>query len=336
MEMENKPTVVFFHRKPRNVGNYSVEFIFEDVRDRLKNKIIALKAVSKYESSGFFKRLYNVFEARLKSGSVNHVTGDIHYVGALLPAKKTIHTILDCVHLNNSSGFKYKILKYFWLTLPEKRARFLTAISTSTKLEILKHHKCDPDKIVVIPVAISTRFKAAPFEFNSSKPRILQLGTAPNKNIPLLIEALKGIPCILNIVGKQNSEYEQLLKDNGIEYIYEWGLSDDDILNRYQQADIVSLVSTYEGFGMPILEAQATGRPVITSNVFSMPEVAGDAAVLVDPSNVSEIRNGILKIIGNISFRDDLILKGFDNIKRFDPQVIAEMYFALYEKISKD
>ncbi|WP_205508580.1 glycosyltransferase family 4 protein [Longitalea arenae] len=328
-----KPKVVFFHRKPRSVGNYSVEFIFEDVRKRLSNKIAAEVVVSKYESSGFLKRLYNCLEAWRKQGPVNHITGDVNYLGLFLKRNTTIQTILDCVHLNTSAGIKYKILKLFWLSIPEKRSRYITAISESTKQEILRHHSCDPEKIVVIPVAISPNFKRADKPFNKEKPVILQVGTAPNKNIPNLIEALKGLPCILNIVGKQNDEYEGLLKKYSIEYKYEWGLSDEEIIRRYEQADIVNLTSTYEGFGMPILEAQAVGRAVITSNLFSMPEVAGNAAVMVDPFKVAEIREGLQKIIHDDSFRNELVKRGFENIKRFDPDVIAAQYLDLYKRI---
>lgn len=330
-----KVPVVFFHRKPRSVGNYSVEYIFEDVRKRLSDRINAKVAVSSYESKGLFPRLFNCFEAKSRSGAVNHVTGDINYLGIALPHKRTIHTILDCVHLDTSSGLKYAIFKYFWLVIPEKRSRFITAISESTKKEILKHHACDPDKIVVIPVAISPDFQFKPRAFNKAKPRILQVGTAPNKNIPRLIEALEGIPCVLNIVGKPIPEYEQRCKEKGIEYIYESGLSNEEMIERYEFADIVALASTYEGFGMPILEAQAVGRAVISSDVYSMPEVAGDSAVLVDPLSVTEIRNGLLKLIEDDQFREDRIAKGLENIKRFDPDLIADQYYKLYETIYK-
>lgn len=329
-----KISVVFFQRKPRKVGNYSVEFIFDDVRRRLVNDITATISISTFESSGFFKRFYNCIEAFFRQGIVNHVTGDINYLGLFLRKRKTIHTILDCVFLTTSKGFKYKILKMFWLVLPEKNSTYLTAISESTKKEILRHHQCDPDKIIVIPVAISPSFKYRPKEFNTQLPRILQLGTAPNKNVFRLIEALSGIPCVLNIVGRQVVELEDVLKKYNVKYIYERDLTEDEILERYYECDIVSLASTYEGFGMPILEGQAVGRPVLTSNILSMPEVARDGACLVDPYNVADIRNGILKITNNKSFRNELIKKGIVNCRRFDPQTIANEYLQLYKKIS--
>src|SRR5689334_11717448 len=117
---EVKPKVVFFHRKPRSVGNYSVEFIFEDVRNRLSEKIVSKVVVSKYESSGFTKRLYNCYEAWRNQSQVNHITGDVNYLGLFLKRNRTIQTILDCVHLNTSQGIKYKILKLFWLSIPER------------------------------------------------------------------------------------------------------------------------------------------------------------------------------------------------------------------------
>jgi glycosyltransferase involved in cell wall biosynthesis len=331
----NSPVgVTFFHRKPRGVGNYSVEFIFRDVRDRLSAFIRAKEAFSRYESSGVFKRLYNCMEAARRQNTVNHVTGDINYIGIFLRKKRTIQTILDCVHLSSTTGIKHTVIKLIWMTIPVRRAKYVTAISESTKKEILKYVPCDPGKIIVIPVAISGRFVPKQKIFNADCPRILQLGTAPNKNIPRLAEALEGIPCILDIVGRKVPELEEVLNAKGIRYEYSWGLSDDEILEKYGTADIISLVSTYEGFGMPILEAQAVGRPVISSNILSMPEVAGDAACLVDPYNVSAIREGILKIITDSDYREELTRKGQLNIKRFDPEKIALQYLDLYKKIS--
>jgi len=329
----SKPSVVFFHRKPRTVGNYSVEFIFEDIRKRLKDRIEAKVVVSAYHSMGFFKRVYNCIQAWANQGQVNHITGDVNYLGVFLKKSKTIHTVLDCVNLNNFTGIKYKVFRFFWLSIPEKRSAFITAISESTKKEILKHHACDPAKIIVIPVAISPQFTWSAKTFNKQCPVILQVGTAPNKNIPNLILALKGLPCLLQVVGKKNEAYEDMLKENDIRYTYEWGLTDEEIIQRYQAADIITLVSTYEGFGMPILEAQAIGRPVITSNVFSMPEVAGDAAVIVDPTDIAAIRNGFEKIIGDDDFREQLVARGLENIKRFNPDNIATAYLELYQRL---
>jgi glycosyltransferase involved in cell wall biosynthesis len=328
------PEVTFYYRKPRQVGNYSVEFIFRDVSERLRDRIRSYSAISSYESKGLFKRIYICLEAIFRQKDVNHITGDINFIGILLKKRKTIQTILDCGQVHASTGIRHAVLKLFWLTLPVKRCRYVTAISSATKAEILKYVTCDPNKIVVIPVAISESFKRLNKPFNKTSPRILQIGTAPNKNIIRLIEAVKGLDCVLIIIGKHNQDYEDQMKRDQISYQYLSGLSDEEMKNQYHKADIVVLPSTYEGFGMPILEAQTVGRPVLTANLSSMPEVAGDAACLVDPYQVQEIRSGILKIISDDVYRNGLIEKGFENVKRYNPEKIAAEYFELYKNIS--
>jgi len=94
-------------------------------------------------------------------------------------------------------------------------------------------------------------------------------------------------------------------------------VSEQEKWQLLKNADLFVLPSFYEGFGMPILEAQAAGCPVITSNISSMPEVAGDGAVLIDPKNIEQIAQIMYKIISNNQFKNDLITKGYQNIKRF-------------------
>jgi Glycosyltransferase len=146
---------------------------------------------------------------------------------------------------------------------------------------------------------------------------------------------LAGIPCELVIVGElSESQLSHLIK-SGISYRNEYHIPYERIIELYRECDLVCFASTYEGFGLPILEAQATGRPVITSCVASMPEVAGEGALLVDPLKVEEIRNAINRIISDERLRADLIAKGLENITRFSPESVANQYVELYEEISK-
>ena len=109
------------------------------------------------------------------------------------------------------------------------------------------------------------------------------MGTAPNKNIERLATALSGIDCHLDCVGKLLDSQRAALIRARVPFTEHVGLSDHEVLSRYAECHVVSFASTMEGFGMPILEANAVGRPVVTSNRSSMPEVAGNAACLVDP-----------------------------------------------------
>ena len=163
-----------------------------------------------------------------------------------------------------------------------------------------------------------------PKNFNNQKTRILQIGTKPNKNLDRLIQALIGIDALLVIVGKISNSQKEQLALNKIEYIALHALSEEELIMEYEKCDILTLVSTYEGFGLPIIEAQAIGRPVLSSNLASMPEVAGKGALLVNPFSVDEIRKGITILINDGELRSELIKNGLTNVNRFNVQKIAK------------
>ncbi len=288
---------------------------------------------SRFESKGLWRRIYNVFEAAQQQGDINHVTGDVHYLTYLLSRRKTILTVLDCVSLERLTGLKKKVFWFFWYWLPIHRSAVITVISESTKTELLKYIKYDADKIHVIHCPVSDSFTACPREFNVNYPRILQIGTTENKNIERLAQALQGLNCQLVIIGNLSAPQLTALRSNDIIYENHVGLSDAQLLEQYQRADLLAFVSTYEGFGMPIAEANAVGRPVITSNLYSMPEVAGETACIVDPYNVAEIRAGIQRVISDSEYRERLVKKGFKNVERFRPNYIAAQYGKLYQML---
>lgn len=333
MEATRRIQVVYFQRKRRPNANFSLEFIFADVRSRLNDQIDARVHLAPVFSNGLFRRLWICFDAMWHQGQINHVTGDTNFVAIGLTSKRTVVTILDCGFLHRPEGVRRSILKKFWLDLPVKNAAVVTTISESARREIIQFSGCDPSRVVVVPVAVSDAFQPNEKPFDAACPRILQLGTAPNKNLSRSIEALQGIPCRLVVVGKLGRELVESLNRLNIQFENYVEISANDLLRQYQQADIVLFPSTYEGFGMPIIEGQRVGRPVITSNVSSMPEVAGAGACLVDPLSVDSIRSGLLRVIGDETYRNGLLHEGFLNSRRFDGQKVAEQYLKIYRDL---
>jgi glycosyltransferase involved in cell wall biosynthesis len=328
-----KLTVVYIHRRRRPNSNYSLEAIFEDVRRRLSEVVESRVLIVPFYSNGLIRRLLIMVAAWRGQGPVNHVTGDINYAGILIASSRVVLTIADCGFLDRTTGIRRALLKWFWLKLPVRRAGIITTISEDAKREIIRHTGCPSEKIRVIPVAISEDFQPVEARPFPPDPRILQVGTAPNKNVRRVIEALSGIPCVLVIVGELSSELQGLIRETCIRVENLVNLTSARIIEQYVQCDLVMFASTVEGFGMPILEAQAVGRPVITSAVSSMPEVAGDAACLVDPFDVKSIRDGVLRIISEGEYRRSLVEAGYRNIQRFNPQEIALRYFEVYQEL---
>lgn len=325
--------LTYFLRKRRKGANFSVEQIFNDLTERFRTEYDVKQEILPYVSSGLFKRIANVLYSAFNQAEVNHVTGDINYVAILLRKKKTISTILDLGILARTSGLKRSILLTIWFRWPVHRSKWVTVISESTKQDLLKNVKCDPNKIRVIYVPISKFFVKVDKAFNQECPTILQIGGAPNKNLKGLIAAVKGINCKLLIIGKISEENKSALNELNISYENKIAIPFEEVIESYNKADILFFASTFEGFGMPILEAQAVGRPVITSNILSMPEVGGTAAMYVDPLNIEEIKASIQELITDSKLRNRLVEEGFENVKRFDSDFIAQQYQELYKDI---
>jgi len=164
------------------------------------------------------------------------------------------------------------------------------------------------------------------------------------KNVPTLVSAFNmikrmGFPHKLVIIGRRVGKYKDTVKAIqespfsediiGIEYVEK-----RDLLNLYNLADLFVFPSFYEGFGLPPLEAMACGTPTVTSNVTSLPEVVGDAAVTFDPHNVDELAAIIEKVLTDKELRQELSLRGLERVKQFSWDRSAKQTWEIYERFS--
>lgn len=163
-------------------------------------------------------------------------------------------------------------------------------------------------------------------------PNNFQCGTDFHKNLDTLIAALEGIKCKLVVLVKMTSAQCNLAKEKHVVYKNYYNISNEEVYDLYKSADIVTFVSSYEGFGMPIIEGQCTGRIVITTNKEPMNWVAGKNCALFvdDPKNVEEYRKSILKAINDDEYRNNCIKNGLKNVKRFTLSNIYNQYVKVY------
>lgn len=334
MSLKKTENILVAHYQRKKIGKvFSLESIGSFIREDCQNGFVFKKNINYFFSVGIFRRLLDSFLAIFRQGSINHIIGDVHYVGTFLFSKRTILTIADCVSLSRLNGIKKYIIWFFWYYIPIKRAARIIVISEFVKKELLKYVKCDPSKIKVIHVPILFELNKRNNFSNKSKPNILHIGSTKNKNLYRHVNAIKKIESTFIFVGEPSSEQFSIIKENCVDFKIMTNLSKTALLEIYDSSDLLLFASTYEGFGMPILEAQSRGVPVITSDTCSMPEVAGNGACFVDPFNVNEINAAVRKILIERNYREDLINKGYINISRFNRAKIAEEYRATYKEI---
>ena len=237
--------------------------------------------------------------------------------------------------------------------LMNTKSDLIITISESAKADIIKHFNIDEKKIKIVTPGIdlqkySYKYSKSELEnirkkYNLPKNYILYLGTIePRKNIERIVKAFKKYKKEINddlklvIVGRKGWKYDNIMKlieSMGTDIIITGYIDEEDKVPIYKLAQIFVFPSLYEGFGMPILEAMASKTPVITSNISSMPEVAGNAGMLVDPFNENEIFEAYKKILSDDELKKEMVQKGLEQAKKFEWKKSVEMLEKIYEEI---
>ncbi len=280
-----------------------------------------------------------------------------HYVLPPLVSCRSVVTIHDCIHLMFPQYLPNRLaLRYArtFITLAARRANRVLTVSESSKRDILRFVDTEPDKIDVIYNAHDERFSRQPREEDVERVRerfqlqdefVLYAGNVkPHKNLERLIDAFhlvrsRGLDQLkLVVIGDQVSKYASLRRavhrHNLHKYVRFLGhLPEETLAVMYRLAGVFVFPSLYEGFGLPPLEAMASGTPVVTSNVSSLPEVTGDAAVLVDPLEPAAIADGIFRVLTNESLRRELRQKGLARASQFSWETSVRRVREIYEQV---
>jgi glycosyltransferase involved in cell wall biosynthesis len=320
----------------RTATAFSIEKLFDLLCLRVNDAGEAVRRLElPHVSTGVVSVVRNAwFVACQRDKGVLHITGDVHYAALLCPFSKVVVTIHDCVVLQRGTGLKRLVFWVLWFWLPLRLASVVTVISEQTRREVLETVKIPDWKIAVIPNFVDPAFDFDDRPFASEQPRILHVGTTANKNLMRVISALRGIRCVLVIVGPLTTELLRMLAQSDVQYENHVGIDHASMVRQYREADIVSFPSTYEGFGMPILEGQAVGRAVLTSDLEPMRSVAGEGALLVNPESADEIRAGFLSLMGDPLLRTRFVVAGRENCRRFSLDAVVARYRSLYREVA--
>lgn len=324
--------VTYFYREPRKTG-LSIEGIFQLVSSCLRNKV----EITEFYCDAGKSRFQNILLARKSSGTVNHITGDVNFLALGLKGKNilTIHDLGHLETLKKRSAIQHLIYKLFWFKYPLRHIDIVTVVSEFTKNKLIQYFNFPEDRIRLIHDPIKPLFQFAPKGPLNSPPRILMMGTGKHKNLDNLIEATKGTNYHIDIIGWPAQDELDKLKNYNIPHTIVNGLSDEEVYEKYKTCDVLFMASHYEGFGMPIIEAQAVGRPVITSNIGAMKEVGGTSAVMVDPTKPEEIHAAMVKLAADRSYYDKIVAQGLENIKPYTHEIIAAQYLEVYRELAE-
>jgi len=281
-----------------------------------------------------------------------------HYVLPPLTPCKSVVTIHDCIHLRfpqylpNRLGYAYA-WSSMWLAT--HRANRVLTVSEASKRDILRYYSIPDQRIDVIYNAIDDRLGEEPSpediervrdRYQLNAPYVLYAGNIkPHKNLERLIEAfhmLRQDPDLghvkLLIIGDEISKYATLRRAvhryKLHKYVRFFGFVPDKTLAvLYRLARVFVFPSLYEGFGFPPLEAMAAGAPVITSNVSSLPEVVGDAALLIDPLDPVAIAEAMRRVLMDSDLREDLRQRGLRRVKEFSWERSVRRVREIYDEV---
>jgi glycosyltransferase involved in cell wall biosynthesis len=292
------------------------------------------------------------YARRCKLDLLHDPSGLAPFCFCRLPRLVTLHDTFPLSFPGHSTAFE-RLLYRLWLPLILPHLDGIITDSQNSKHDICSYLHIPGEKITVIPVASARHFRLLPeaqvgphlARYGLVRPYILYVGSVePRKNLLRLLDAYvqlrRSLPQYrLVIVGARNywksSPLARAVEHQGLQaqVTFTGYIPDEHLPALYNAAALFCFPSLYEGFGLPVLEAMACGVPVVTSSTSSLPEVAGDAALLVDPYNVDEIAAVMRSVLQDCELAHDLRRRGLARAAQFSWEKTARETIAVNEKV---
>lgn len=336
-DSETKPRVALVMRKPL-AGQFSMDRAFTGIVEHFGAHTTVELIQVPHLSLGLFRRLANIlFVARLRADVV-HIAGDINYCVVGVKRRKVVLTVHDFRSVHRLRGWRGSIFSLLWFRLPLWWSGAITVDSIQTGVELAQRYPSAEHKVVRIPMPIGREFfdEQRSGDAGEERPRVLQIGTGANKNLSGVVAALEDLPLELRIVGRLSDGQREELDATSLEFSAVADLTDEQILGEYRDADLLVFASTFEGFGMPIIEAQAFGLPVVTSGMEPMLEVSGGLAHICDPHDPASIRGAVLRALGEENpSRRQRLAAARSNAEKYRSDVVAKRFELLYRDTAR-
>lgn len=290
-------------------------------------------------------KIMNVLWNRLHRVSPESFLGniDVFHSWEMQPPLKsaalvsTIHDLAMIRYPKTADPYVYSMNKASWNHL-KKEGKAMIAVSESTKKDVVELLEIEPERVHVVYEALpkeaklrvtTVRRNTLLLELRLTKPYIFFIGTLePRKNLHRLIQAWRPLKKEIELVIAGAQGWDSVKQEQGLHVV--GSVNNEQLAALYSGAEALTYPSLYEGFGLPILDGFYHGVPVLTSNVSSMPEVAGDAAVLVDPLRVESITRGIEEVLHH---RKKYVDRGKERVKKFSSwDDVAKKTIQVYKK----
>lgn len=327
--------VLLINRK-NNSKEQSIEKLYNFIKPEFRKLNIDVSEMDNPYGFGILNMIRTIFYFRKHSKeNIIHVTGQVNYAILLVRSDKVIITVHDLGLYRPLPRFRQWLFLLFWVYLPFRKAKIITVISEKTKEEIIKVMPSVLGKIRVIPNCLTSSISLKPNATQDNIRDILIVGTRSNKNLERSIKACSGLDVMLTIVGELTEDHRNLLIQYKVCFLNYIEISENELTEVYKKNQVLLFPSLYEGFGLPILEAQANDLFVITSEISPLIETAGNGAIFVNPYNVDSIREGINKVLEMGSEEKSKYLdNGKKNIDRFSVFNVALQYKKIYNELA--